>query len=112
MKSAGNGTVQKLSETPPKIVDLPISSGTPAKITFTDEMTASVTVYATSDFFWTIAKTDAIAATRITNDATRGKFPAGIYEFQCSGNHEDNLYIVSTGAAVADGLSCSVNEFA
>lgn len=112
MKCIGNGIVQKVSETPPKIVDLPISSGTAAKITLTDAMTASVTVYATSDFFWTIAKTDAIAASRITDDATRGKFPAGVFEFECSGNHEDNLYLISVGAAVVDGISYSYNEFA
>ena len=112
MKSAGNGIVQKLSETPPVIVDLPISSGTAAKVILTGEMTASVTVYVTSDFFWTVAKTDASAATRITSDSTRGKFPAGIYEFECSGNHDDNLYLISTGAAVTDGISYSFNEFA
>ena len=112
MKIPGNNIVQKLCETPPTIKNLPASDGTPLKIVTTGTYTASVTVYSTSDFFWTNAKTDAIAATRITDDDTRGKFPAGIYEFQCSGNHDDNLYLVSSSSAVTDGISYSINEFA
>lgn len=111
MKSVGNSIVQKLGE--PKIVDLPASSGTPLKIDMTGEMVASVTLYATSDFFWAVATTDTLGASKIASDDTRGKFPSGIYEFECSGNHSDNLYLVSTSAsAVTDGISYNYNYFA
>lgn len=111
MKSVGNGIVQYLGE--PKIVDLPASNGTPLKLDLTGEMVASVTVYSTSDFFWAIGTTDALGASKITSDDTRGKFPAGIYEFQCSGNHTQSLYLVNSAAsAVTDGISYSYNSFA
>lgn len=112
MKAVGNSIVQKLSETPPHIEDLPISSGTPLKITLTGDMTASVSLYVSGEFFWTVAKTDAIAATRLSGDTTRGKYPAGNYVFECSGNHTDNLYLLSTGSAITDGVSVAVSEFA
>jgi len=56
---------------------------------------------------------DALGASKIASDDTRGKFPAGIYEFQCSGNHTQSLYLVNSAAsAVTDGISYSYNSFA
>lgn len=111
MKYAGNNIILKLSSTPPVTVDLPISSGTAVKIDLTGEMTATANVYIAADFYWTIATSDATAATRIASDATRGKLPAGFYNFEVSAVHDDNLYILSQGSAVTDGISYNYSDF-
>ena len=113
MKSAGNSFILKLSETPPVTVDLPGSGGVPAKIETTGEMVAVANIYVAADFYMTIAKTDAVGATRITSDTTRGKFPAGFYNFEVSALHEDNIYIVSQAVgATTDGIAYCLSEFA
>ena len=92
MKCAGNSFVTRLSDTPPKTIDLPAVAGTPAELSCQDAMTALINVNIAADFYWTNAESAAVGLSRLGSDTTRGKFPAGYWQFEISGNHKTNLY--------------------
>jgi len=92
-------------------VDLPKSSGTALEIDLrVNELACAISIYATDPFYWTISETAAAAATRLSSDATRCKFPAGYWQFPIVGNTE-NLYIISSSDnVVTDGITYTLVE--
>lgn len=111
MKAAGYPYFTKLSTTPPVTTDIPASSSSPLEISLQGEMVSTVNIRIDTDCYWTIADTAASGLSRIGSDGTRGKIAPGWYNFDCSGNHAQNLYIRSQASASASGISYSYSEF-
>jgi len=92
-------------------VDLPVSGGTPAEIDLSGASVVIASIYIADAFYWTMADTAANALTRIAADATRCKWPAGFYTFDCSGTEDLNLYIEhQTGGPTTDAISYALSE--
>jgi len=107
MKSIGNVNIDtRLSKTPPVTYDLPGSGGTPQAIDLTNEKAAFLSLCLESDSYitWTNAGATA-AATALGSDATRAKWPAGLYDIPIAGNYDQVMYVKSQAvSATTDGI--------
>ena len=91
-RAAGNQFLSKLASTPPKTVDLPISTGDPVEIDTTRAQIREVGVYSRAEFRYTIATN---AVTGKANLADKSKYflaPLGFWVFQCGGEKSNKIY--------------------
>ena len=93
-----------------KTIDLPISTGTAAEIDLSGTLYAQVYIRVAGDFYWTIADTAAEAATRLGSLDTKCREETGHLQIPCVANVTEKLYLISTGAAISEGISYAYVE--
>ena len=94
----------------PRTVDLPVSTGNPTEIVLDAsnlKQAVAIHIHAYADFYMTRGAAGTAASgegnNRIADNNTRGKYPAGSYQFPIVGMR-DSLYIRSQDAAAAEGI--------
>jgi hypothetical protein len=103
-------TLGKLSTTQ-KVVELPGSTDTPAKIDISGNIVVAVSMWFDEEIHWTVAETDAIGATRISSNDTRCRtFADGYMQLPVVGNAGAIYVRRVSGSAVAAGLAYTLIE--
>lgn len=88
--------------------NLPVSGGTALEIDCSEFRVTRVNLFVTSAFRICFARSAAEAATKLASDNTSGIFPGNFsLSIDVSGAEEEkpNVYLLSTGAAVTDGVT-------